>query len=58
MPGHDVDPNSMPLDAYIAETMALLENGGDEVLVERVKPLRSAEASGDYGAVFAMLNPG
>jgi uncharacterized oxidoreductase len=58
MPGHDVDPNSMPLDAYITETMALLENGEDEVLVERVKRLRSAEAGGNYGAVFAMLNPG
>lgn len=56
MPGHDSDPNAMPLDAYIAETMALLERGETEVLVERVGFLRGAEARGDYDAVFAALN--
>ena len=58
MPGHDTDPNSMPLDDYTTETMALLERGDEEVLVERVKPLRDAEGGGNYGVVFAMLNPG
>lgn len=56
MPGHDSDPRAMPLDAYIAETMALLERGEREVLVERVGFLRGAEARGDYDAVFAALN--
>ena len=34
MPGHDTDPNSMPLDAYIAETMTLLEAGADDVITD------------------------
>jgi uncharacterized oxidoreductase len=57
MPGHDQDPRSMPLDDYIRETIALLGQGDKEVLVEQVKFLRLAEASGKYGAVFAALNP-
>jgi len=35
------DPRAMKLDAFIAETMVLLGEGADEVLVERVKPLRN-----------------
>jgi uncharacterized oxidoreductase len=35
------DPRAMPLEEYIAETMALLATGADEILVERVKPLRN-----------------
>jgi uncharacterized oxidoreductase len=48
----------MPLDAFIAETMALLEAnpGAHEVCVERVKTLREAERTGDYDAMFARLN--
>lgn len=56
MPGHAEDPRSMPLADYIAEVMALLEQDGDEILVERVKPLRFAEASGNYAQVYQMLN--
>jgi uncharacterized oxidoreductase len=58
MPGHAENPNSMPLDAYIAETMALLETNphGPENAVERVKFLRDAEREGRYDAVFAALN--
>ena len=58
MPGHAENPNSMPLDAYIAETMALLEANphGPENAVERVKFLRDAEREGRYDAVFAALN--
>ena len=58
MPGHAANPRSMPLDAYIAETMALLKANGstDEVCVENVMLLRNAEASGQYGKVFSMLN--
>ena len=58
MPGHADDPNSMPLDAYIAEVMALLaaHPGAPEVCVERVRFLREAERRGDYDQVFARLN--
>ncbi|WP_343315713.1 SDR family NAD(P)-dependent oxidoreductase [Brucella sp. BE17] len=53
------DPHAMPLTEYIAEVMDLIgagypENG--EILVERVKMLRMAEASRDYQHVYAMLN--
>jgi uncharacterized oxidoreductase len=52
------DPSAMPLKDFIAETIALLTNSPDatEILVERVKPLRYAEANGNYPAVFAGLN--
>lgn len=57
MPGHADNPNSMPLDAFISESLALFETGGrDEVLVERVGFLRGAEALGDYEAVYRALN--
>lgn len=58
MPGHADNPNSMPLDAYIAETMALLEANptGPENTVERVRFLRDAEREGRYDAVFGVLN--
>jgi uncharacterized oxidoreductase len=58
MPGHAENPNSMPLADYIAETMAQLAAGAAENLTERVKFLRFAEARGDYGKVFAVLNDG
>lgn len=58
MPGHAQNPNSMPLADYIAETMAQFEAGAAENLTERVKFLRFAEARGDYGKVFAVLNDG
>lgn len=56
MPGHAENPRSMPLADFTAEVMALLEQGGDEILVERVKPLRFAEANGNYPQVYQMLN--
>lgn len=57
MPGHAENPNSMPLADFTAESLALFEAGGaDEILVERVKFLRGAEARGDYAQVFAALN--
>ena len=57
MPGHADNPNSMPLAAFTAESLALFEAGGaDEILVERVKFLSGAEARGDYDAVFRTLN--
>lgn len=60
MPGHQADPRSMPLDAYVDEVIALLEANPDahEILVERVKPLRFAERNGEHDRMFAMLNAG
>lgn len=53
------DPHAMPLDAYLAETMDLLagEPANGEILVERVKPLRFAEATGKAQVMFDLLNP-
>lgn len=58
MPGHAENPNSMPLDAYIAETVANLkaQPHGPENLVTRVGPLRNAERDGKFDQVFGMLN--
>ena len=52
------DPAAMPLPDYIAETMALLEAHPDanEILVERVKRQRFAEASGDYASFYTTFN--
>lgn len=59
MPGHAANPNSMPLDAYIRESMDLLKDhpAGPEICVERVMMLRNAESSGSYATAFNMLNP-
>lgn len=52
------DPNAMPLPDFIAETMSLLKSQPDanEICVERVKPLRFAEANGGYEEFFRNLN--
>lgn len=52
------DPRAMPLEAFIEEVMRLLESSPDakEICVERVKPLRSAEANGGYEAFFERFN--
>jgi uncharacterized oxidoreductase len=52
------DPHAMPLKEYISETVQLLRTSPDanEIIVERVKPLRFAEASGGYDNVFKMMN--
>ena len=56
-PAQAVDPRAMPLKDFIAETMQLLttEPTPAEINVERVKPLRFAEASGQYGKMLEML---
>eukprot|EP01037_Dinobryon_pediforme_P015233 gene15233-15379_t len=56
--GQASDPRAMPLDAFIAETMHILKTapGATEICVERVKPLRLAEANGDYDAFFLQFN--
>ncbi|MGY3544380.1 SDR family oxidoreductase [Bradyrhizobium sp. USDA 4469] len=52
------DQIAMPLKDYINETMAILDANPDvtEVLVERVKSQRFAEARGDYDAFFNAYN--
>ena len=59
MPGHAANPHAMPLDAYIAETLALLaaDPAAEEICVEQVKVLRNAETDGSYATVFGRLNP-
>ncbi|GAA4384632.1 SDR family oxidoreductase [Agromyces bauzanensis] len=48
----------LPLDDYIDETMSLLASqpGANEILVERVKPLRFSEVNGAYEQAIATLN--
>ncbi|GGF74858.1 oxidoreductase [Azorhizobium oxalatiphilum] len=60
-PAQAADPRAMPLDAYAAEVMDLLEREAhprDEILLDRDLPRRFAERDGRYDAVFAALNPG
>lgn len=60
MPGHAENPNSMPVADYTAEVIGLIERGDTprgEILVDRVKPLRNAEISGNWDQVFGALNP-
>lgn len=52
------DPRAMPLKEFIAEVMQILQTTPDvkEVLVERAKMLRFAEANGTYGDLFQSYN--
>jgi uncharacterized oxidoreductase len=54
------DPRAMPLKDYLAETIEIIKNqpNATEILVERVKPLRSAEQNGQerYNAFFQQFN--
>jgi uncharacterized oxidoreductase len=53
------NPHAMPLADYIRESVTLLTDNPDaaEILVERVKPQRTAEATGRFDAVFNLINP-
>lgn len=57
-PGQASDPNAMPLKDFIAESMRILTNSPalNEICVERVKPLRFAEAKGIYDKMFKTYN--
>jgi uncharacterized oxidoreductase len=58
MSGGTADPRAMSLDKFIAEVMAILKNepNATEICVENVKRLRFAADTGQYKAVFDMLN--
>ena len=52
------DPRAMPLDEFTGEVMQILENNTvekGEILVERVKPLRTAERDGKYQEFMDMF---
>jgi len=56
-PGQSADQNSMPLDAFADEVMALLHASSTpaEVCVERVRYFREAEAKGQFDEALQML---
>ncbi|XAH24373.1 SDR family oxidoreductase [Xylophilus sp. GW821-FHT01B05] len=56
--GQEHAEHAMPLNDFLDEALALLhgEQTPKEVIVERAKFLRFAEANGSYGDVFAMLS--
>jgi uncharacterized oxidoreductase len=60
MPGHAQDPSMMPLDEFMAQTMAQFDQdpAPAEVLVDRVLFLRNAEREGRFDQTFAALNGG
>jgi uncharacterized oxidoreductase len=41
----------MPLDAFIAETMAKLASDDEEIIVESVKPLRDNPGANEHALV-------
>jgi len=57
-PGQETRPGYMPLDAFADEVLNLLgaEPTPEEVLVERVRPLRRAERDGQFAERLEMLN--
>ncbi len=56
--GQQDDENAMPLDEFLTETLALLREKPDakELVVERARFVRDAEANGMYDNVLAMLS--
>lgn len=60
MPGHATDPNAMPLNEWIDETLEILAQQPTPALVgvKRLALLSRAEAEGRYDTTFAALNGG
>jgi uncharacterized oxidoreductase len=60
MPGHATNPQMMPLEEYVAETMGLFEEEPTpaENMVGRVRFLTKATEEGRFEQTFAMLNSG
>lgn len=58
-PDHATSSRSMPLDQFITQSMALLRDtpAAGEICVDRVRLLRTAEATGQFAKAFDMLNP-
>lgn len=56
--GQQDDPSAMPLDEFLDETMRILATQPEveEVLVDRVRFLRDAEAEGRHADVLALLS--
>ncbi|SMQ68508.1 SDR family NAD(P)-dependent oxidoreductase [Agreia sp. VKM Ac-1783] len=56
--GQEDDPNAMPVEEFLDETMSILEANPDasEILVDRVRFLRFAEAEGRTDDVLALLS--
>ena len=56
--GQNDDPNAMPLEDYLSESIQLLTEQPDaqQILVERVKFLRNAPLNGSYDQVLGMLS--
>ena len=57
-PGQRDNPRAMPLEDFIHESMDLLAMNLDaaEILMGRVKPQRTAEATSRFDAVFDLIN--
>lgn len=57
-PGQETRPGYMPLEDFADEVMALWtrDPASDEILVERVRPLREAEARGHFSETLTQLN--
>jgi uncharacterized oxidoreductase len=57
-PGQETRPGYMPLDAFADEVMALWAElpASNEILVERVRPLRNAEADHRFSETLSQLN--
>jgi short-subunit dehydrogenase involved in D-alanine esterification of teichoic acids len=56
--GQQDDDQAMPLDEFLTETIDLMREKPDaeELVVERARFLRDAQANGSYDDVFAMLS--
>ncbi|ORV10746.1 SDR family oxidoreductase [Mycobacterium celatum] len=54
----EYDPNTMPLDAFVAETMAQLrtQQQASEIVIERAKPFWRATHDATYSELFHAVN--